>query len=134
MRKYWPLRSFYSKVTCPKDALSYLRRGAMFKDAVCTEISIRKLQKNYATIVCRCSLKPCKRNIICLNSTQKLLVQIKEFFRLTLQAGRFDLLCVERSSLQCHIKASVLLDEVLFCLEIPLMLPFSYFFSANQQE
>ena len=96
----------------------------MLEDAVCTEIEMRRLQKNYATVVCRCSLKSCKKNLISWNSTQKLLVQRKEFCRALLQVGRFDLLRVERSLLQCHIKASVLLDEMLSCLEMLSLLTF----------
>ena len=49
--------------------------------------------------VCRYSLKFCKKNVICSNSTQKLLVQKKEFCDVSLQVGRFNVLCVERSSL-----------------------------------
>ena len=46
----------------------------MFEDAFCTEIDVRKLQKNYAVVVCRYSLKFCKKNVICSNAAQKLLV------------------------------------------------------------
>ena len=99
----------------------------MLEDAVCTEIGIRKLQKNYAKVVCRCSLESCEKTLICWNSTQKLLVQRKEFCRASLRVGRVDLLCVERSLLQCHMKASVLLDEMLCCLDMSLLLTFSRF-------
>ena len=88
----------------------------MFEEAVCTEIDCRKLQKNYAIVVCGYCLKFCKKNVICSNSTQKLLVQRKEFCDASLQAGQSDLLCVERSLLQYHIKAPALLDEMLSCL------------------
>ena len=75
------------------------RRWPMFKDAVSTEIDVRKLQKNYAIVVCRYSLNFCKKNVICSNSTKKLLVQRKEFCDASLQVGQSDLLPVERSSL-----------------------------------
>ena len=75
------------------------RRWVMFEDTVSIEIVVRKLQKNYAMEVFRYSLKFCKKNAICSNSTQKLLVQKKEFCDVSLQVGRFNVLCVERSSL-----------------------------------
>ena len=55
------------------------RRGAIFEDAVCTEIDVRKLQTNYDIAMCRYSLNFCKKNVICSNSTKKLFVQKKEF-------------------------------------------------------
>ena len=67
--------------------------------AVSTEIVVRTLQKNYAIVVCRYSLKFCKKNVICSNSTQKLLAQKNDFFDVSLQVGRSNVLCVERSSL-----------------------------------
>ena len=75
------------------------RRWPMFEDAVSTEIDVRMLQKNYANVVCRYSIKFCKKNVICSNSTQKLLVQRKEFCDASRQVGRSGLLRVERSSL-----------------------------------
>ena len=80
-------------------------RWAMFEDAVSTEIDVRKLQKNYAIVVCRYSLKFCEKNVICSNSTQKFLVQMKEFCDAALQVGLSDLRRVERSVLQYHIKS-----------------------------
>ena len=71
----------------------------MFEDAVSTEIVVRKLQKKYAIVVCKHSVKFCKKNVICSNSTQKLLVQRKEFRDASLEVGRSNLLRVERSSL-----------------------------------
>ena len=75
------------------------RRGAIIEDAVCTEIDVRKLQTNHDIAMCRYSLNLCKKNVISSNSTQKLLVQKKELCDVSLQVGRSNLLCVERSSL-----------------------------------
>ena len=40
----------------------HFRRGAVFDDAVCTEIKVRQLQKNYAGVLRKCSLQLCKNN------------------------------------------------------------------------
>ena len=74
-------------------------RWVMFEDTVSIQIVVRKLQKNYAMEVCRYSLKFCKQNVIFSNSTKKLLVQQKECCDVSLQVGRSNVLCVERSSL-----------------------------------
>ena len=72
MKKYLVLQSFYSKITCPNEAVFYFTlrrkvgefcRWAMLEDAVSTEIDVRELQKNYAIVVCKYSLKFCKKNV-----------------------------------------------------------------------
>ena len=94
----------------------------MLEDVVCTQIHVRKLQKSFlisADVLNRCSLiKQYKRNWICSNSAQKLLAQRKEFYLVTLQVGRFDLLRVEGLLLQCQMVRWV---------EIPLLLLLSVF-------